>query len=189
MVVHIRFEHMAVVALLATSSLGAQTTRDSVAAVDSGSTSSPVPNQWPQRAWISGGVGQGTWPRRSIAILLAGWYSGGPVAIGGRLSGVGQWFGEQRSDQAFLVGARTRGDRGFLLGALGVGKVASSITCDGPCNGGLTRPSASTMSYSLEAHGNLELVGVGLTMFGALGPASTRFNAFVLTLNVGWFGR
>jgi hypothetical protein len=42
--------------------------------------------------------------------------------------------------------------------------------------------------YSVEAHGNFELAGVGLTMFGALGPETIRYNAFALTLNVGWFG-
>jgi hypothetical protein len=40
----------------------------------------------------------------------------------------------------------------------------------------------------VEAHANLELVGVGLTVFGALGPSSIRYNAFALTLNAGWFG-
>jgi hypothetical protein len=162
-------QHLAVVALLVASSLRAQTTRTSIPAVDSSAAPSPPQNQWPQRAWISVGLGEGTWPKRSIAGVVSGWYSGGPIAIGGRLSRVGQMFGEERSDQAFLVGARTHGNHAFLLGALGVGRVASSVTCDGPCNGGLTRPSASTTTYSVEAHANLDVVGVGLTMFGALG--------------------
>jgi hypothetical protein len=32
------------------------------------------------------------------------------------------------------------------------------------------------------------LPGVGLSMFGVLGPATIRYNAFALTLNAGWFG-
>jgi hypothetical protein len=42
--------------------------------------------------------------------------------------------------------------------------------------------------YSAEAHANLEFAGVGLVMFGGLGPASIRYNAFALTLDAGWFG-
>ncbi len=45
------------------------------------------------------------------------------------------------------------------------------------------------MAYAFEAHANPEaFFGVGATMFGALGPASTRYNAFAVTLDVGWFG-
>jgi hypothetical protein len=43
--------------------------------------------------------------------------------------------------------------------------------------------------YSVEAHGNDAFLGIGLTMFGAAGPGVTRYNAFALTLNGGWFGR
>jgi hypothetical protein len=177
---------LAVVALVVASSLTAQPTRRPAPTTDS-SASSQAPDRWPHRAWISGGLGLGTWPYGSLAGIISGWYSGGAVAIGVRAANVGQWFGEQRSDRAFLVGARTRGNHGFLLGALGAGQVSSSRTCDGPCTG-LTRPSASALTYSVEAHGNLEIAGVGLTMFGALGAASTRYNAFALTLNFGWFG-
>jgi len=156
--------------------------------VDSGVASSKAPDRYPQRAWISGGVGVGTWPYGSLAGVVAGWYSGGPVAIGVRAGTTGQWFGEQRSDRAFLIGARTRGNHGFLLAGAGVAQASSSRTCDGPCGGELTRPSASAVAYSFEAHGNFELAGVGLSMFGVLGPATIRYNAFALTLNAGWFG-
>ena len=176
-----------VVALLTVSSLPAQSPRSSVSALASNDASPPSPDQWPQRAWISGGLGLGIWPDGSLAGVVSGWYSGGAVAIGVRAASVGQWFGEQRSDRAFLVGARTRGDRGFLLGGLGFAQISSSRTCDGPCSA-LTRPSAAAVAYSVEAHGNLEVAGVGLSMFGTLGPTSIRYNAFAITLNAGWFG-
>jgi hypothetical protein len=31
-------------------------------------------------------------------------------------------------------------------------------------------------------------LGVGATMFGAFGPASVGYNAFALTVDLGWFG-
>jgi hypothetical protein len=44
------------------------------------------------------------------------------------------------------------------------------------------------MAYALEAHANVPVIGVGATMFGVLGPASVHYNAFALTLDLGWFG-
>lgn len=141
--------------------------------------------RWQQHGWISGGLGLGTWPY-GFAGVAAGWYSVGPVAAGVRSGGASEPFGEARSDRAFLVGARTTGSRSFLLGAAGLGRVASSRSCD--CSGRLTRPSATAVAYSLEAHGNLELAGIGVVVFGVFGPKSVAYNAMALTLNAGWFG-
>jgi len=45
------------------------------------------------------------------------------------------------------------------------------------------------MAYSFEAHANPRtFFGIGVTMFGVLGPASVHYNAFALTLDLGWFG-
>ena len=156
---------------------------DSAAAVHNHGATKP----WPQRGWISVGVGIGSYPYASLDAVATGWYSVGPFATGVRLGTAGQWIGEQRSDQAFLVGARTHGSRAFILGAIGTAKVASSRSCDGPC-GELTRGSSTEMAYALEAHANLPVIGVGATMFGVLGPASVHYNAFALTLDLGWFG-
>jgi hypothetical protein len=52
----------------------------------------------------------------------------------------------------------------------------------------LTRPSATEVAYNIEGHGNFTFVGLGVTTFGALGPAQFRYNAIALTLNVGAFG-
>jgi len=146
-------------------------------------------NPWPQRGWISAGVGVGTSPYHSLAAVAAGWYSVGPVAMGVRLAGADQWFGEQRSDQAFLVGARTRGTTAFLVGAIGTAKVASALTCDGPCTAPPPRPSGTEMAYTLEAHANPStFFGIGGTMFGVFGPHSARYTAFAFTIDVGWFG-
>jgi hypothetical protein len=150
-------------------------------------------NPWPQRGWISAGLGAGTWPYGSLAAVAAGWYSVGPIVAGVRLGGSSQLrfdsADEERNDQAFLLGARTPGSRGFLLGAIGIARVSSSSNlCSGPCGPG--SPFNTTQAaYALEDHLNFEFVGVGVTMFGALGPRSVRYNAFALTLDVGWFGR
>lgn len=180
---------LALAALITASSVAAQRPSAPAPTKDSSAVQAPSPNAWPQRAWISGGLGLGTWPDGSIGGIFSAWYSAGPIAIGVRNGTAGQLIGEQRGDRAFLVGARTRGDRGFLLGALGVGPVSSSRTCDGPCTPLPPRPSAKAAVYSVDAHANLELAGVGLTMFGALGPDTIRYNAFALTVNFGWFGK
>jgi hypothetical protein len=180
----------ALVAVITASSLAAQSPSVPAPTKDSSAAQVPSPNPWPQRAWISVGLGPSVWPGSAIAGVLSGWYSAGIGAVGVRAGSASQLFsGEQRGDRAFLIGARSRGDRGFLLGALGIGRVSSSRTCDGPCSGGLTRPKTRVAVYSVEAHANLELAGVGLTMFGALGPDTIRYEAFALTLNFGWFGK
>jgi hypothetical protein len=141
----------------------------------------------PQRGWVSAGVGVGIVPYGSLSGLLAGWYTVGPVAMGARLGGAAQIFGEQRGDGALLVGGRTRDDHVFLLGAVGIGEVSSSRTCDGPCTE-LKRPLRAAAAYALEAHANYSVAGLGLAVFGAFGPQGSSYNALALTLNVGWFG-
>ena len=172
-----------VATLLSGVSLGAQSERSIAPAVDS----SAVADSWPQHAWIGGGLGAGTSPRGAISAVATGWYSAGIVALGVRLAAADQLFGEERSDRALLFGGRTRGNRWFLLGAAGLADIASSHTCDACTR--LTRPPATEVAYSLEGHGNLTFIGLGVTMFGALGPPEVRYNAIALTLNVGVFGR
>ena len=141
---------------------------------------------WQKRAWIDAGVGVGTWPSGSLAATAAAWYSVGPFVAGGRLAAAGQWIGEQRGDQAFLIGARTEANRAFLLGAVGLANVKSFRSCDG-C-GSTYRPTTTQLAYTLEANANVGFAGVGVVMFGVLGPDTVHYNAFALTLNVGWFG-
>src|SRR5215467_6555031 len=125
-------------------------------------SSPPMADRWPQRAWIDAGLGEGTWPQGSLAGTTNVWYSVGPVVTGARLAAAGQFFGEQRSDKAFLIGARTRGSHAFLLGAVGPAKVASWRTCDGPCGPPPPRPSTIELAYTFEAHANLSVVGLGV---------------------------
>ena len=180
---------LAALTFLVASSVQAQSPRITATATDSsGVLSEPAANPWPQRAWVGAGLGTGTWPYGTIAGIVSGWYSIGMLAAGARAAGADAIFGEQRSDRALLMGVRTRGSGGFLLGGLGVGKIATSRTCDGPCTP-LTRPGATEVAYSAEAHGNFELVGLGIAMFGVFGPPQNRYNAVAITLNVGWFGR
>jgi hypothetical protein len=176
--------------LLTPLALEAQGSGAGVPAADSSATQSrPTIDPWPQRGWISVGLGGSSSPHHGLAGVAAGWYSVGPVAAGVRLGGAGQWFGEQRSDQAVLIGARTRGNMAFLVGGIGTAKVASSLTCDGPCTAPPPRPSTTEMAYAFEAHLNARtFFGIGGSMFGVLGPLSTRYNAFAFTIDFGWFG-
>jgi hypothetical protein len=180
--------------LLTPLTLAAQSASGGATIGDSGTTRHQSPmDAWPQRGWISLGLGAGSWPSGSLAGIAAGWYSVGPVVAGVRFGGTTQLrfdeTGEERNDAAFLVGLRTRESRRFLLAAIGTAKVSStSNLCSGGC--AQTSPFNTTeAAYALEAHANFKLLGVGATMFGALGPPSSRYNSFALTLDVGWFGR
>ena len=80
---------------LAPFPLVAQTVAARAGAADSGA--SHATNPWPQRGWVSVGVGVGNSPYHSLAAVAAGWYSVGPVAAGARLAGArDQLFGEHR---------------------------------------------------------------------------------------------
>ena len=178
--------------ILAPFPLAAQRATDNSAGSDSGTARSHASTDpWPQRGWISLGLGAGSLPYGSVAAIAAGWYSVGPIVAGVRVGGATQLrfdeAGEERNDQAFLIGVRTRASRSFLLAAIGPAKVSSNS-----CSGGCAQSSpfnTTEAAYALEAHADFELVGVGATMFGALGPPSSRYNSFALTLDVGWFGR
>jgi len=176
---------IALLALFGATGLAAQQSPGSVPQSDSLRAPAQTPGPPLQRLWFTGGFGLGTWPYASIAGIASGWYSPGGVALGARVAHVGQLIGEERSDRALLIGARTRGRRGFLLAAAGVGSVASWRSCDGPC-GELTRPRATAPAYSTEAHANFGGLGAGLSMFGTLGPAPVRYNAFALTVDIWW---
>lgn len=183
-----RLAAYAAIGVLTSFPVAAQSIAPSAPTADSGAAPTHLAsNPWPQRGWVSGGVGVGTFPYGSLDAIATGWYSVGSIVAGVRRAATGQWFGEQRSDMAFLIGARTRGSRAFLLGAIGPSRLASSRTCDGPCSV-LTRPSTTEMAYGFEAHANIVVAGLGAMMFGVLGPPSTRYNAFALTIDAGWFG-
>jgi len=188
------FAARAVLCILAPFPLAAQSATGAAAAGDSASTQNHTSmNPWPQRGWISAGLGAGDWPYGSLAAIAEGGYSVGPIVAGVRLGGAGQVRfdepGEERNDEAFLLGARTQRSRVFLLGAFGVARVTSSSNlCNGPC-APLSPFNTTEAAYAVEAHANLVFGGAGATMFGALGPRSVRYNAFALTLDVGWFGR
>lgn len=183
-VLHRATARLAILALFSASPLAAQRAPSDATGPDSTRTQLP-PGPPPQRLWITGGFGLGTWPSGSVAGIASLWYSRDAVTLGARVARVGELIGEERSDRAFLVGARTPGKRGFLLAAVGIGSVASWRSCDGPC-GIITRPRATAPEYSTEAHANFSGLGAGLSMFGALGPALVRYNAFALTVDVWW---
>jgi len=188
----------AVLFILAPFPLAAQSATGAAAIDDSSAVrvqTSATP--WAQRGWISAGLGAGTsWGYRSLAGVVAGWYSVGPIAAGVRLgaAAAGPPFSdspsESRNDQAFLIGAQTRRSRAFILGAVGVARVTSfSDWCvPGPC-ARFSPFNTTEAAYSIEAHGDFVFAGVGATMFGALGARSVSYNAFALTLDVGWSGR
>ena len=188
----------AVLSVLATLPLAAQSATGAAAIEDSGAvrvqaSTSPLA----QRGWLSAGLGAGTsWGERSLAGVVAGWYSAGPIAAGVRLgaAAAGPGFSdsphEGRNDEAFLIGARTPRSRAFILGAVGVARVTSfsDLCVPGPC-ARFSPFNTTEAAYSIEAHTDFVFAGVGATMFGALGARSVSYNAFALTLDVGWFRR
>src|SRR5215831_9741514 len=188
----------AVLFILAPFPLAAQSAAGAAAIDDSSAVRVQTSaTSWAQRGWISAGLGAGTsWGERSLAGVVAGWYSAGPIAAGVRLgaAAAGPGFSdsphEARNDQAFLIGARTRRSRVFLLGAVGVARVTSfsDLCVPGPC-ARFSPFNTTEAAYAVEAHTSLVFAGVGASMFGALGARSVSYNAFALTLDVGWFGR
>jgi len=188
----------AVLCILAPFALAAQSATGAAAIDDSGAVRVQTStNPWAQRGWLSAGLGTGTsWGYRSLAGVVAGWYSVGPIAAGVRLgaAAAGPPFSdspnESRNDQAFLIGARTRRSRAFILGAVGVARVTSfsDLCVPGPC-ARFSPFNTTEAAYAVEAHTSLVFAGVGASVFGALGARSVSYNAFALTLDVGWFGR
>jgi hypothetical protein len=121
---------------------------------------------------------------RTISYLASGWYSRGPFAIGARTGGIGAFFGESRKDRSLLAGATLGSSHDFLLGAVGIGRVASGYSTSDSRH---AYPTVTAVAYSLEAHPKSDW-GLGMTMFGALGPPLARYTGFAITVNPGWFG-
>src|SRR5262245_14517056 len=169
-----------VATLLSAAALGAQSERGIVPAVDSGA----VANSWPKHAWVGAGLGTGIAPRDMVSGIITGWYSAGFVALGVRFAGVISHT--DREDRALVVGARTRGNRWYLLGAAGIADITSPRPCK-DCQP--VFPPTTEFAYTLEGHGTGTFVGLGVTMFGALGPPEVRYTAIALTVNIGNFGQ
>ena len=171
-----------VATLLSTASLRAQNERGIVPAVDSSADA----KSWPKHVWIGAGLGPGILPRHTMSGIVTGWYSAGFVALGVRLAVADVLSGTERDDRALLVGARTSGNRWYLLGAVGIADITSPGACS-DCRP--LFPPTTEFAYSLEGHGTGTFVGLGVTMFGALGPPEVRYNTIAITLNIGMFGQ
>ena len=86
-------------------------------------------------------------------------------------------------DYAVLAGARSRGDRLFIAGAAGIAQVDGGNT-------GITTSSNRHLApaFDLSAHADYRVAGVALALSGVMGPASSRYAAISLGIEVGWLG-
>ncbi len=149
------------------------------------------------RAWAFGRVGPaqtslGDTHGRSGAVL--GSLAGGIGVSYGRILGMVRvadtedWsFRDSRisgtRDDAVLAGLRSRGDRLFVAGAVGL---AQAMPGAGIGTASPGRPLVP--AYDLSAHADYHVVGLALTASGVLGPANTRYLALSLGVEAGWFG-
>jgi hypothetical protein len=87
---------------------------------------------------------------------------------------------------AALAGARTRGDRLFVAGALGVARsVRHDVVSDG---GELTSRRTFDPAFDASAHADFRIAGLAVAISGIAGPPSVRYVAFSLGAELGWFG-
>ena len=140
------------------------------------------------RGWISLALGLSLQPANEGVGFASAWVSVNHVAVGARTGGIIQFNGEQRSDRALLVGGRTSASGSFVLAAVGVGTITSGRTCD--CGNPIDRPSQTGFVYTVEAHRNWRVVGLGVSVFGGVGAdRNHEYSGTALSLDVGWFGR
>ena len=103
-----------------------------------------------------------------------------------RVTDTQSWsFGDSPStgvqDYALLAGLRSRRERVFVSGAAGLALAT-------PSRGALNAESGLAPTYDLTAHADYGIGGVALTVSGVLGPASIRYLAASLGVELGSFG-
>lgn len=76
----------------------------------------------------------------------------------------------------------------FGAAAVGVASVAPCHKCD--CDEAQTAPPRKyALACDLSAHVNVPVVGFAFGFVGAMGPAQATYQAFTVSLELGWFGR
>ena len=86
-------------------------------------------------------------------------------------------------DYAVLAGARSRGDRLFVVAAAGI-----AVTDNADYYSTMHPSRQLAPAFDVSAHADYRVAGVALALSGALGPTSTRYVAISFGAELGWFG-
>ena len=142
----------------------------------------------PERVWASLGLGAGT--GATLAGVIGGWYSRGSFAIGAQYSEVQPfWSADRHNSAALLLGARTSGERVFLVGGLGPATARSLTDCEGACQLHQVGSQPLALGFSGQAVLDSPLLGLTLGTFGALGRRRVSYAGVALSVALGWFGK
>jgi hypothetical protein len=149
-----------------------------VASAQTQSDTVAKPASPPVGAWAGLTLGPATATNRPITLIgaqLAGYLSLGNWMVGYRRAIASGIETTGAHDEAFLVGARVRSPftTGFV--AVGLSSVANETT----------KREGIGLGFSAEAGGNLRVVGLGASVFGAVAP-HVSFIGIGLTLDAGW---
>ena len=160
----------AIVAALALLPAGARAQEPAAAAADS-----EAPN-----VWVSLALGR-AYDRHDLKLGGAAsfWLSSGALALGARIAGPSDFDNGSITDGSLLVGLRRPLDWATVVGAVGFGVSTAKFGC---CD---DRPLVGAMTYHGEAVVSARYAGVGVSVFGALEPASRAYTAIGLTLEIG----
>lgn len=150
------------------------------------------------RAWVFGRVGAGRGGpfanTSGVLTSLAGGVAGsyGSMLAMVRATDTEVWsFNDSGSngvqDYGLLAGLRSRGDRLFVAGAVGIAQATPVGGTSGV--GTLTPDRRLAPAFDVSAHADYVAAGIALTISGVLGPnAGTRYLAVSLEADLGWFG-
>ena len=142
----------------------------------------------PERVWASLGLGAGT--GATWAGVIGGWYSRGAFAIGVEYSEVQpQWSADRHNSAALVLGARTSGDRFFLVGGVGPAAARFLTDCKGACQLHQVGSQPLALGFSGQAVVDAPLLGLTLGTFGALGTRRVSYAGVALSVALGWFGK
>ena len=127
---------------------------------------------------------------RGVAGALRASVSAGPWLVTYRDSDVGPFIsaGSGVRDRSLLAGVRSNGHRAFATAAVGFASAQPYHQSDNQSTPDLA-PSVGALAYEVSLHANAYVPGLAVSMFGALGPRTSKYSAFTLSLELGWFGR
>jgi hypothetical protein len=142
------------------------------------SDTNPKKDVPPIGAWAGLTLGPGAASNRTgtrIGAQLGGYLSVGQWVAGYRRGGASGIESGGAYDDAFLVGARVTGMYSTAFIAVGPAKVYDESTGQGRIG----------IGFTAEAGGNLRVVGLGLSLFGAASP-HLSYIGIGLTADAGW---
>jgi hypothetical protein len=138
-------------------------------------------------AWASVGLGSTS---RGVAGQVRETISAGPLLVMLRQSDDGPFIsaGAGVKNHDILVGVRSGGHRLFASAALGYGSAEWYHQGD-QCTCYTTRHAVAVATYDVTLHANAFVPGLSAGFSGNLGARDVSYSAFMLSLELGWFGR